>query len=307
MQRARSSFVGRVLETQRDAASAASSAIKSQLHDNPYLRLFRFRSNDILKAYVATPTASPVARQAHSAYASLKPSESAETMNAVANRVDDEWGDVTVPNHDSLIPHALAAEESSSPTGAPRVGLGPLFAIGSVIAMACALPVIGWAAHRPNSANGTAGEEATDAPIAQVANPPGVAPRNAPATAPGVPGSDALSGFGSASGRAANEKGHRKHLPVSGKRTGNDRVAGLASAVAGLAGAAAEPPGAIDSTGAPTEPRAAGSLVGARPDRAATDAKGAPAKPGTGRLSARGSGGASIEDQAAAELSSALK
>ncbi|HXX68432.1 MAG TPA: hypothetical protein VEK07_14685 [Polyangiaceae bacterium] len=305
MQSARSSLVGRALDYQRRVASGAGATIKSQLHDNPYLQLFRFRSKDILKAYEGAASVAPPVTQTQFARATRKPSESAETMKA-ANKIDDEWGDVTIPNHDSLIPHALTADESSPQLTAPRVGVGPLLAIGTVIAMACALPVIGWAAHRPTSANANGVEDGAD-PVTQVADAPTPAPRNPQATHPG-PTPDAIGALPAAGTHVAGEKSHKKHAAPS-KRANSDRVAGLASAVAGLAGSAAEPPSEVESAGTASEIHSGsgtGSLGATRSDRTGTDAKGLQAKQSGARPLSHATA-ASVEDQAAAELSSALK
>lgn len=220
--------------------------------------------------------------------------------------IDDEWADKTIPNHDSLVPHALASDDSSEAADA-RAGTWPLLAIGSVLAMACALPVIGWAAHRPaNGATADGVEAATQvaAPSPEAANP---ASESAPPPARTSPALDNTwpSPSALASGRSS-EKTHKKH-GAPGKHA-SDRVAGLASAVAGLASAAVEPPvGAVEAASAVTPPRSTAPPGAVTSDRPSTEPKIAASKQVAGHAATRGPSGASIEDQAAAELSSALK
>lgn len=322
--------VDRILQRPRGALSRMRSIVKSQFHDNPYLQLFRFHSKDILPSAtdraVASPPA-PMAEQAQSWRTDRSSAEPPETMQA-RDTIDDEWADKTIPDldvrvhnslaHDSLVPHALASQDlddSSAGLSRSRPWMGPLVAIGSVIAMACALPVIGWAAHRPASANGSAGED--DAPTAQAAaspSPAAAAPNGDPTTPNAA--SDTVgawpSGAASVNGHAAtSEKARKKRTP---SKHASERVAGLASAVAGLASAAAEPPGGpVDPPSTlVAESRGPASSSAPTTERLPAEPK-APAEPRSPRQPAVHSQTRaqaptkSVEDEAAAELSSALK
>jgi hypothetical protein len=317
-----SGVVDRILQRQRGALSRMRSTIKSQFHDNPYLQLFRFHSKDILVVVdrAASPLP-PTGGRAQSSRNGRASAEPPETMQA-RDTNDDEWADKTIPNldprvndslvHDSLAPHALASQDlddSSAGVSPSRAWMGPLVAIGSVLAMACALPVIGWAAHRPASANGSGGEDDTPtvqaaapaSPVPAVANGGSASPNAAPDALGAWPsGAASLNGHSSASDKARKKRTPSKHA--------SDRVAGLASAVAGLASAAAEPPGG------PVEPAStlaaeSRGVASSAPvtDRAPAEQRSAKPPPSVHSQTRAQATAKSVEDEAAAELSSALK